>query len=149
MCAAVNVIKRLSVIQGQFVILRQREVFHVTPLRPKVKALVNTTVGTHHNVIWISRIKDYRVHVPVLVRVLHVTKRLSAICRLLYRRPHEVQPVKMMRTSENFLIIVGSGAAAHCISTLLPTRTGVIGSPDAALATIQLYRGVKHIRVLV
>ena len=80
--------------------------------------------------------------------MFHVGKRLTAIGRFLNCGTHKVEPVKMMRTGENLLVVMGSRAATHGIRTFGPTGTTVIGPPDSTFAAIEFDRGIDHVGIL-
>ena len=67
----VNIVKRLAVIQGQLVILRDRQILHVAPGGTQIKALIQTAIRTHHDVIGITRVKHDSVHIAMLIGMRH------------------------------------------------------------------------------
>ena len=86
--ATVNVVERLAVIQSELVVLGHRQVFHVSPSRAEVEALIHPAVSTHHDVIWVGGVEYDRVHVAMLIGVLHGRKGLATILRFLHGRTH-------------------------------------------------------------
>ena len=88
------------------------------------------------------------MHIAVLVGVFHVGKCLTPVGRFLNRRTYQVEPVKMMGTSEDLLVIMRPRAATNSVGAFGPTRTTIIGSPDTTLTTIELDRCINHVRIL-
>ena len=146
--AAVNVVKRLTVVEGELVILRHRQVFHVSPGRAEVEALIHPAIRPHHDVIGVGGVENDGVHVAVLIGVLHGRKGLAAILGFLNGRPHQIETIKLVWAGEDLLIVVRPGATSHRIGALDPACSAVGRAPHATLPALQLYGCINHVWIL-
>ncbi len=145
---AINIVKRLGIVERELVVLRDRKVFHVTPGFTQIEAFVYPAVGSHHDVVGVGRMENDGMHVAVLIRMRHGRERFASILRFLNRRTHQIETIKLMRARVNLLVVMRSCAASHRVGTLHPTRAAVLRPPYAARAPLQLYRRIDYIGVL-
>ena len=145
--AAVNVVERRIVVNGHFVELGYRQVGKKPVGFSKIERLVKPAVGAEHHVFRIGRVKGHGMVVAVLVTVRLSDKGLAAVLADVQRRVHLVDAVELVRTGEDFLVIMGPGAAGQVIAAFLPTLATVCRAPETALTAAEFDGGIHHIGI--
>ena len=145
--AAVHVVERQRIVEGQLVELRDGQVLEEAPRLAAVVRFVHAAVAAVEDVVSVARHERHRVVVAVLVLLGHAHERLAAVVRHHQARVHLVDAVERVRVGEDLLVVVRAGAAADERTALLETLALVRRAVEPALVGRGLDRRVDDTRV--
>ncbi len=140
--AAVHVVERQRIVEGQLVELRHRQVLEEPPRLAAVVRFVHAAVAAVQDVVRVARHERHRVVVAVLVLLGHAHERLAAVVGHHEARVHLVNPVERVWIGEDLLVVVRARAAADERTALLETLAPVRRAVEAALVGRGLDRRV-------
>ena len=127
--AAVDVVKRLRVVESHFVELRHGKILLVVPVASPVVGLVNTSIGADEKMIGVIRVDPQRMVINMLVSDRHAIEIRPAILRQHDERIQGVHAIDVIGIAEDFVVILG--AAGHVAAAFLP-RLAAIGRAEEA-----------------
>ena len=109
--AAIDVVERLGVIQGNVVELGDRQVGNEAPGGVTVEGLIEPAIRPEQHVVFQRRVEADRVVVHVLSLIVQIAESRAAIRRDLRRVRDQDDAIEMVRVSIELLVIVRTGPA--------------------------------------
>ena len=95
--AAIDVVERLGVVDGDLIKLAHGKISDVTPVLGLIEAFVEAAVITQHDIVWIAVLESHGVTVTVAEVDVDPVERTPAVYRELHVFGHQVDPIELMR----------------------------------------------------
>ena len=146
--AAVHIVKRLVVVDGDLVELRDRHVIDETPGLAEIVSLVEATVVADQNVVLIVRVKRHSMVIDMLGLVREFLHGLAAVLGDMQIHVGVVDAVKLVGARPEFVVIVRARATGSKIGTFHPALAAVFRTEHCAGAVRKFDRCVQDVRVL-
>ena len=143
--AAVDVVERLVVVDGDLVELGDRQVGEELPGGAAVTGLVQAAVTADQQAVGVVRVDPHGVVVDVLGDHRHAAEALAAVLGDVQPGVQGVDPVGVLRVGDDLLVVLGT--ARDVVAALLPVGAGVGRAEEAAGVAGRLDDGVQQVGI--
>src|SRR5215207_373161 len=131
LCAAIDVVKRLSVVGGDVVKLRYGKVLFEVPGLTSIETFVNATVATNEIVVRVLWIDPDIVIVYVFISLAEAANSAAAIIRHHQKHVHDVDALDVFRIRDDTGVVHRSRIK---FIAPFPTTTAIARAKDSATA---------------
>ena len=120
----------------------------MSPRFCKIKTFIQASVCSHHEIIGVVYFEGYSMIIDMFVCLAHAFKSLSSIVGHFKIIVSKINPIKLVRTRPNFLVIMRSCSPTDLVTLLGPTHASISTSIKTALFELSFNSRINNIRVL-
>ena len=140
-----HIIKRQIVIETHLIELGYWKIGEILPGLPMVECLIQTSIASGKEVVWIIGNKGQSVIVGMFMCFSDGIKSFAAIIGYTHPHIHLIDAVELMGACVDLLIIVRACASACVAAAFFPALALICRSVESVLFPIGLYGCVDHI----
>ncbi len=144
LCSAIDKIKRLCIIDRNFVELGDRKIWHKLPCFAPVKGFIDPSIAADKIIFGIVRIDPHGMVVHMFAPLAKISESLASVVCDLEVHIHRVYSINILGIAEYFLIVISS----RCVAALfLPGSARICASIESSFTLLGFNDGVYRIGI--